>query len=176
MTRVATAAIALVFAIAAGWPETARAQDLNPHEKTFLTFSTPVELPELSLPAGTYTFKLADTPGRNVVQVFSRDESKLHGQFLFRQTERRDASGETVVMFAETAAGSTPAVKYWFYPNERIGKEFVYPKDQAVKIAARTHQPVLASEGDSIFTVDEKGNRVEDKRDGKPATAQPPGK
>ena len=32
---------------------------------------------------------------------------------------------------------------YWYYPGETIGKEFVYPKDQAVKIAARTHETVL---------------------------------
>jgi hypothetical protein len=133
------------------------AQDFNPLEKTYLTFSGPVELPGVSLPAGTYTFKLADTPSRNVVQVLSRDEKTVHGQFLFVQATRRDATGEPVVMFKETAEGTTPAVQYWYYPGETIGKEFVYPKDQALKIAARTHERVLASEGGKVTTIDESG-------------------
>jgi hypothetical protein len=64
------------------------------------------------------------------------------------QAERPEVSNDTVVMFKETAAGQTPAVHFWYYPGERIGKEFVYPKDQATRIAARTHTPVLSSEGE----------------------------
>ena len=141
----ATAAAVLLLALTIG----VGAQDLNPLEKTYLTFSGPVELPGMTLQAGTYTFKLADTPSRNVVQVMSQDEKQVLGQFLFVQATRPDASGETVVTFRETAgASTTPAVHYWYYPNERIGKEFVYPKDQAARIAARTGEAVLSTEGE----------------------------
>lgn len=148
----------------------ATAQDLNPSEKTFLTFSGPVELPGMTLPAGTYTFKLADTPGRNVVQVFSQDEKDIHGQFLFVQANRRDATGDTVVTFRETAAGTTPAVQYWYYPGETIGKEFVYPKDQAMKIAARTNATVLSTDGaitaeSRVSSVDSSGQVTEWQRE-----------
>jgi hypothetical protein len=158
MKRITLSAAALLVALFAFWSVPTQAQDLNPLEKTFLTFSSAVELPGLTLPAGTYTFKLADTPGRNVVQVLSRDETMVHGQFLFMQAQRPDATSDTVVMFRETAEGATPAVQYWYYPGERIGKEFVYPKDQALKIAARTRNAVLAADGDRVTTIDERGN------------------
>ena len=147
MKRVTAIAAALFVAALMALTINVSAQDFNPLEKTYLTFSAPVELPGMTLPAGTYTFKLADTPSRNVVQVLSQDEKKIHGQFLFVQAQRRDASGDTVVTFRETAEGTTPAVQYWYYPGETIGKEFIYPKAQAEKIAARTGQQVRSEEG-----------------------------
>lgn len=123
------------------------AQQTNTAERTFLTFSSGVEMPELTLPAGKYVFKLADTQSRNVVQVWNEKEDKMLGQWTFAQTERQETSDENVVMFRETAAGTPPAVRYWFFPGEKVGKEFIYPKDQATRIAKRTGQPVLTGEG-----------------------------
>jgi hypothetical protein len=40
-----------------------------------------------------------------------------------------------------------PAVQFWYYPGEKIGKEFIYPKDQALRIAQRTGAAVLTEEG-----------------------------
>lgn len=124
------------------------AQDFNTLEKTYLTFSGPVELPGLRLEGGTYVFRLADTAGRNVVQVLSQDEKDMLGQWLFIQAERPEVTGETVIAFRETTAGATPAIQYWYYPGEKIGKEFVYPKDQALRIAARTGATVQSTEGE----------------------------
>ena len=101
----------------------------------------------MTLPAGTYMFKLADTPSRNVVQVLSQDEKEILGQWLFVQAERTDVTGETVIIFKETREGTTPAVQYWYYPGEKIGKEFIYPKDQATRSAARTGATVLTEGG-----------------------------
>jgi len=126
---------------------TAAAQDPNAYEKTFLTFSNSVELPGVTLPAGTYLFRLADSPTRNVVQVLTEDQKEMKGQWLFVPAERPDVSGETVVMFKEAKEGSTPAVQYWYYPGEKIGREFIYSKDQAMKIAARTGASVLSDDG-----------------------------
>jgi hypothetical protein len=128
------------------------AQDFNSQERTFMTFSGPVELPGLRLEAGTYVFRLADTPSRNVVQVLSQDEKDMLGQWLFVQAERPEVSGETVVTFKETNPGTTAAVQYWYYPGEKIGKEFIYPKDQAMRIAARTGATVKTEEGDVTAT------------------------
>jgi hypothetical protein len=54
-------------------------------------------------------------------------------------------------MFAERLAGSPQAIQVWFYPGDKIGEEFVYPRRQAIAIAKANHQPVLATsdEGDS---------------------------
>jgi len=113
---------------------------------TYFTFSAPVEVPGAALPAGTYMFKLADTLGnRNVIQVFSKDGSRVYSTFFAIPDERLTPTDKPVVTFEETPAGTPEAIKAWFYPGDTTGHEFVYPKDQAQKIAAATHQAVLAS-------------------------------
>ena len=125
----------------------ARADEWN--KKTLLTFSGPVQIPGATLPAGTYVFKLADIPGnRHVVQVFDKDEKKIYTTMLAIPNQRLDASDKPIVLFSERASGSPQAVRVWYYPGERIGNEFVYPKSQAMKIAKETHQSVLATNDD----------------------------
>src|SRR3954471_17096595 len=117
---------------------------------TLLTFSGPVDVPGITLPAGTYRFSLADPEsGRRVVKVADKDGSKTYGMFLSIPNERMKPADKPVVMFRETAAGAPPAVQAWFYPGETYGYEFAYPHDQALKIAKATHQSVLAYNDDS---------------------------
>jgi hypothetical protein len=126
----------------------ARADEWN--KKTILTFSGPVQIPGASLPAGSYVFKLADIPGnRHVVQVFDKDEKKIFTTLLAIPNERLEPSDKPVVLFSERATGSPQAVKVWYYPGERTGNEFVYPKSQAMRIAKETHQRVLAMNSES---------------------------
>jgi hypothetical protein len=134
-----TLLVALTLSVAAQQPDT--------RDRTIMTFSGPVELPGMRLERGTYVFRLADTALRNVIQVLSADEKEMLGQWLFVSAERPDVSGDTVVTFRETSAASTPAVQFWYYPGEKIGKEFIYPKDQALRIAQRTGTTVLTDEG-----------------------------
>ena len=147
MKRVKLIATALALSALAVLTGGVAAQETNTSERTFLTFSGAVEMPGVTLQPGTYVFKLADTPTRNVVQVWDRDEKNMVGHWLFVQAERPQVSGETVVMFKETREGTTPAVQYWYFPGERIGKEFIYPKDQAQRIAARTGVGVRTEDG-----------------------------
>lgn len=147
MKRVKLVATAVVLAVLAVLATRVTAQESNTSERTFLTFSAPVEMPGVTLQAGTYVFKLADTPSRNVVQVWEGDEKHMIGHWLFVQSERRDVTGDTVIMFKETREGTTPAVQYWYFPGEKIGKEFIYPKDQALRIAARTGADVRSDDG-----------------------------
>jgi hypothetical protein len=165
MARVTLIVTALVIALVGVFASTTSAQT-DTRDRTFLTFSGDVEMPGVTLPAGTYVFKLADTPSRNVVEVWDREEKKMIGHWLFVQATRPEVSQDTVVMFKETAAGQTPAVHFWYYPGERIGKEFVYPKDQALKIAARTNERVLSTDGEirpdsSVSSVDASGKVTE---------------
>ena len=137
-------AAALTVAVASG----ARADDWD--KKTILTFSGPVQIPGATLPAGSYVFKLADLSGnRHVVQVFDKAEKKIYATLLAIPNDRMEPSDEPVVMFAERPAGSPQAVKVWYYPGERIGNEFVYPKAMAMKIAKANHQSVLAMDDTS---------------------------
>jgi hypothetical protein len=165
MARITLLATALVIALAGAWSGGAWAQT-DTRDRTFMTFSGPVEMPGVTLPGGTYVFKLADTPGRNVVEVWDRDEKHMVGHWLFVQAERPLVSQDTVVMFKETAAGTTPAVQYWYYPGEKTGKEFVYPKNQALKLAQRTQAQVLSTDGEitaqsSVSSVDASGQVTE---------------
>jgi hypothetical protein len=123
-------------------------------------------MPGVTLPAGKYVFRLADTSLHNVMQVFDGDEKKIIGQWFFipknRTTEEASAAnGKPVVMFREMPEGMTPAIQYYFYPTDLTGKEFIYPKDQALKIAAATHQAVLATDSDATGGGDAHVFRVE---------------
>lgn len=167
MKRVTLVIAAIVLAVLVGVSARVAAQNTVVNEKTFMTFSNTVEMPGLTLPAGTYVFRLADTQTRNVVQVLSQDEKDILGQWTFVQAERPRASDETVVMFKESPEGTLPAVQYWYYPGERIGKEFIYPKDQAQEIANRTGGAVLSDDGrvTAVTSTDSKGQVTEWQRD-----------
>jgi len=124
------------------------------NKKTILTFSGAVQVPGATLPAGSYVFKLADIPGnRHVVQVFDKDEHKIFTTILAIPNDRLDPTDKPVILFSERASGSPQAVKVWYYPGDRIGDEFVYPKSQAMTIAKATHQRVLAYNDESNETV-----------------------
>jgi len=126
----------------------ARADEWN--KKTILTFSGAVQVPGATLPAGTYVFKLADIPGnRHVVQVFDKEEKKIYTTILAIPNDRLEATDKPVVLFSERASGSPQAVRVWYYPGNRTGDEFVYPKSQAMRIAKETHQSVLAYNNDT---------------------------
>jgi hypothetical protein len=144
-----TAAVLTAAFLAAA--TSASAQDSNVDQRTYLTFSGPVQMPGVTLPAGKYVFKLAPTALHNVMQVFDGEEKHIIGQWFFVASERTTeeqsrADGKPVVMFREMPEGITPAIHYFYYPTDVRGKEFIYPKGQAVKIAAVTHETVLATD------------------------------
>ena len=147
MKRATISSTAAVLALMAVFSLSATAQQPDTRDRTIMTFSSAVELPGMRLEGGTYVFRLADTQGRNVIQLLSADEMNVLGQWLFVPAERQDVTGDTVVTFRETAANTTPAVQFWYYPGEKIGKEFIYPKDQAMRIAQRSGVAVLSDGG-----------------------------
>lgn len=127
----------------------------NFNRTTYLTFSTPVELPGITLPAGTYMFRLSDsTSDRHVVQVRDKDGAKLHTTILAKPAKRLHADEETVVTFHELPAEATPAVRYWYYPGDETGQEFAYPKDQALRLATASGEPVLAVDAEQVTRVE----------------------
>jgi hypothetical protein len=137
-------AAALAVLIAPG----ARADEWN--KKSFLTFSGPVQIPGATLPAGTYTFELANPDtSRHVIRVSSQDGTEVKALFMTIPSERLDTPSENLVMFSERPAGMPQAIQAWFYPGDRIGEEFVYPKKQAMEIAKVTHKSVLATDDDT---------------------------
>lgn len=157
------------------------------NKRTYLTFSGPVQIPGATLSAGTYTFELASPDSsRHVIRVSEKDSGKNIALFMTIPNDRMDAPNDNLIMFSERPAGQPQAIQAWFYPGDRIGEEFVYPKAQAVKIAKATRKGVLATEGGGVTgngveaqsvasvrganvgRVDENGNMTKD--DGKAAT------
>ena len=110
----------------------------------YLTFSAPVQIPGVTLNAGTYRFRLANPEtSRNVLQVLSNDGSTVYAMFHTMYDSRTSLTNEPVVTFRETPAGVPPAVRTLFYGGEHRGYEFVYPKGGPIMIAEVVPQPEI---------------------------------
>ncbi len=134
-------------------------------KRTFFTFSAPVALPGVTLPAGRYIFHLVDTTTtRKVVQVMSEDGKKPFAMMNSITDTRRDAAKDATVAFYETPRGTPAAVKTWWYPGERDGYQFIYPRAQARQIAQKTGKAVLTTKTEDtkseVTRVDATGNDV----------------
>jgi hypothetical protein len=139
---------------------------------TVVTFSGPVSIPGKTLPAGSYTFRLADSPGdRHIVQIFDRDQSQILATLLAVPAERTEVEGNPVITFKETPADRPPAVHYWYYAGERAGNEFVYPKSQAMMIARASGEPVMSIDSESTNLDDWKGQPTRITADAEPQAA-----
>ena len=154
MTSIRKVALACVASAMMALPLNAAAQG-PANQDTFFTFSQAVELPGTTLQAGTYFFQLMDSASnRHIVKVMSQDRKELHATLLaipYYSNER--PSDQPQVRFMETPAqagngAGTNAIKIWFYPGNTTGHEFIYPRSQAMRIAARTGQPVLTTKAE----------------------------
>src|SRR5262252_10881947 len=115
-------------------------------KRTFFTFSRPITLPGVTLPAGKYIFRLADDESsRKVIQVLNSEGTKQYAMLLTIPDERRDPAKDAEVAFLETASRTPSAVKAWWYPGERTGYEFIYPRSQARDLAKATGASVLTT-------------------------------
>ncbi len=139
-TLIAVACASLLFALL---PAKADTWD----KLTKVTFSAPVALPGVVLPAGTYVFKLLSSPSdRHIVQVFNEDQDHLYTTILAIPNYRLTPTDQTVMNFEERPPNMPQAVKAWFYPGDNFGQEFVYPKVEAEELAVAAKEPVLAAE------------------------------
>lgn len=127
MIVVAAAFIVAAFAPPAG----AQTWSTRPIDKSMhLTFSGPVSLPGVTLPAGTYLFRFADpvyAPG--VLAVLSEDGktplATMHTIPIVR-TETESNNSE-IVTFREAPLDAPAAIEAWFFdaPDTLIGSEDV---------------------------------------------------
>jgi hypothetical protein len=108
----------------------------------YLTFSAPVQIPGVTLNAGTYRFHLTNPEtSRNVLQVLSNDGSIVYAMFHTIFDSRTSLTEDPIVTFRETPAGVPPAVRSLFYGDEYRGYEFVYPKGGPIMTAEVVPQP-----------------------------------
>lgn len=149
-----TIASACVLAVLAFTSTTVHAQALD--NRTFFTFSQPVTLPGVTLPAGKYLFRNPDTAtSRRVVQVLSDDGQRSYAMLLTIPAQRTEPPSQPEIRFMETAEGMPAAVKAWWYPGSTIGYEFIYPREQALKLAKAASSPVLTTASAQTDTTEE---------------------
>jgi hypothetical protein len=104
----------------------AKADEWN--KKSIVTFHAPVEIPGKALPAGTYVFKLLNSPSdRHIVQIWNEDETHLIATVMANPEYRFEPAQETILNFDERPGDSPMALASWFYPGDTIGQQFVYP-------------------------------------------------
>ena len=104
---------------------------LDQYTISHLTFSESFQLPGVTLPGGTYTFKRV-APG--VIQVLNRDHSTLYGTFMTIPTLKRGHVTKQEIVMSEARAGELARVETWFpFPqpawlglHRSVGYEFLY--------------------------------------------------
>lgn len=132
--------LSLLVSIAATTVQAGQSND----NKTVLTFNQPVEVSGYVLPAGKYTFQLADSlTDRHIVLIFDAN-SNLVATVMAIPNYRFRTSDDAVVKFGDLPVGSPDVVRAWFYPGASIREEFVYPKPRAAELAKAAHAPVPA--------------------------------
>jgi len=128
----------------------------NWNKITKMTFNAPIALPGMTLPAGTYVFKLLDlTAERHVVQVYNEAQNHLYTTILAIPNYRLRPTDKTVLNFNETPPGRPQTARAWFYPGDNFGQEFVYPKAEAQELAVAAQVPVPAAEIKPVETPQE---------------------
>ena len=139
-SRSSVAAVALCLSLA---PAVAFGQW---SERTKLTFSDPVMVPGATLQPGTYIFQLMDPGSAGDIIEIRKEDGTLVTTTMTVPAKRQDAKGDTVLKFNPTEEGAPPALAGWFYPGTVYGHQFVYPDEQARKIAQRTKTVVLSTD------------------------------
>lgn len=119
------------------------------YQTTKVVLTAPIEVPGRVLPVGSYLFALVPgDPEHNLVQDWTADREHLLATILTVPDYTLHPNGRTTLKF-DVARYGTPeaepdALRAWFYPGDDFGHEFVYSRDRAKDIAARSGRPVLA--------------------------------
>lgn len=156
-------AIRVVLAIALATGALAASAFAQPLDKrTFFTFSGPVSIPGVTLPAGKYLFRVVDpTVTGRVVQVMSDDGKKAYAMFFTLPAQRLEPADNPEVRFMETASTMPPAVKTWWYPGQRTGWEMIYPKEQARLLAEGVAEPILTTRAETVKPAETRAGDLE---------------
>jgi hypothetical protein len=107
----------------------------------------------VALAPGKYIFRLGNPEtSRNVIQVLSADGKMAYGNFFTRYVERPTPAPNPEVRFMESAPGAPPAIRTIWYPGQRMGRELVYPKDEARRLAKNAKDSVLTTRAQTTTT------------------------
>src|ERR1700730_6934311 len=137
----AAAVTALVTLI----PTSSIADDYD--KKTIVTIDQPTEVPGIVLTPGTYVIKLLNSSSnRHIAEILNEKMDHLYALTFVAAAERVKPKDKSVVTFYEGSNGRPQALRKWFWPGDTTGQEFLYPKEQAADISARTKHKVPEGE------------------------------
>ncbi len=102
---------------------------------TFMTFSAPVEVPGMVLPAGKYEFRILDRTGSGYLVGILDSNGHYLEAVQAEPDYRLKLTDKTVVRLENRDPGSPEAVVSWFYPGENYGVVFVYPNSKPAEAA-----------------------------------------
>jgi hypothetical protein len=142
-----------------------------------VSFNQPTEVPGIVLQPGTYVIKLVDSQSnRHIAEIMNEKMDHLYALTFTAAAERVERTGKPVLTFYEGRNGQPQAIKRWFWPGDVTGIEFLYPKDQAARIASVTNErvaegglPSVAESGQSLTPDNAKGLTLQSKEESKPA-------
>jgi|GraSoiStandDraft_4_1057263.scaffolds.fasta_scaffold1408239_1 hypothetical protein len=118
------AIVGFAVLLCAAFTQNARAGVLDGN-RTKVTFSEPVEIPGLVLPAGTYVFEQVEG-FQHVVRILSADETHVYATLETVSEQLPNPVAKTTFTFEERTAGAPEAIQSWFYPGSSMGEEFLY--------------------------------------------------
>jgi hypothetical protein len=131
-------------------------------KKTFVTFSQPVEVPGVVLPAGKYVFRLVDSPAdRHIVRIMNARENHVFATILAVPDYRLETPSKSIFAFYEMPVGQPEALKEWFYPGDNYGQEFVYGKKRMAEIALAVKQ---RNSGETVAVLTPAATPVEEQK------------
>lgn len=161
-------------------PPVIKADDYD--KKTIVTLDQPTEAPGIVLQPGTYVIKLLNSSSnRHIAEIMNEQMNHLYALSFTVAAERvgplTDKQNKQILTFYEGKNGQPQAVRKWFWPGDTNGQEFLYPKDQAAKIAANTgdrvaegNLPTVAESGQSLTPDNANGLTLQSRDENKPAS------
>jgi hypothetical protein len=105
---------------------------------TKVTIDQPVQIGNMVLTPGSYTFRLVDIWAPNVVAIYDANQGKYEGMIMGTPVYRWHASEKTTLVFEKTVAGAPEALQCWYYPDSNIGIEFPIPHTKTAYNAPKT--------------------------------------
>ena len=118
--------------------------DMPATRDVYFTFSQPVTIPNETLPAGKYLFRV-NAQDRNIVEIYTGDKSRMIRRVFAIHAARSDSPERAEIRLIEGGSDAPVAIGTWWYPLQRQGWEFIYPREQALKLAKAARQPILTT-------------------------------
>lgn len=89
----------------------------------YLTFTGPVQIPDVTLPAGTYVFSII---APSVIQVSNVDRTEFYGMFFTAPVLRDEPGYDYAISLIRPLSTAPARIATWFVPNKATGFEFLY--------------------------------------------------